>query len=127
MIALTLVALEGTLAIARLPADAPIPGWARGGPFLSITRTADELSVVCREDQVPPDVKSERGWRCLQVVGPLEFSAVGILAALVDPLAGAGIPVFVVSTFDTDSLLIPGRDFDRAVGVLRDAGHKIAR
>src|SRR6516165_3887832 len=106
MTALTLIALEDLLAISKLPADAPLPLWAFGGPFVSITRTPDELSIVCRQEDLPLETNSEREWRCLRVAGPLAFSSVGILASLVEPLARGGIPVFVVSTFDTDYLLL---------------------
>lgn len=125
MTASTLVVLDETLAISRLSADALLPEWAKGGRFLSFTRTPDELSVVCCEWQVPLDVKSERGWRCLRVSGTLDFAAVGILASLIEPMARAGIPVFVVSTFDTDYLMIKDIDFDRTVAALRDAGHTV--
>lgn len=123
MAALTLVPLEGTFAVCRLAADAPVPGWAAGGPFVSITRTGDELSVVCREEAVPAGVRCEWGWRCLRVAGTLDFSLVGVLASLVGPLAGAGVSVFAVSTFDTDYLLLKASDFERGVAVLRRAGH----
>ena len=74
---------------------------------------------------MPADVKSERGWRCLRVSGPLDFAAVGILSSLIEPMAGASIPVFVMSTFDTDYLMIKDVDFDRAVAAMRDAGHTV--
>jgi hypothetical protein len=125
MMALSLVAPDGTFAVSKLPADAPLPSWAEGGPFVSITRTADELSIVCREEDVPVGVDSERGWRCLRVEGRLDFTLVGVMASLVGPLAGAGIPVFVVSTFDTDYLLVKAGDFDRAAAQLREAGHRV--
>ncbi len=125
MAASTLVVLEATYAVSRLSADDPLPKWAKGGPFLSITRTPVELSVVCREQQVPPDVKSERGWRCLRIAGPIDFGAVGILDSLIEPMARAGIPVFVVLTFDTDYLLVKGVKLDGAVDALRNAGHTV--
>jgi uncharacterized protein len=118
-----LVVLVQTFAVSRLPAETPLPRWAEGGQFVSITRTPDELSVVCEEAQVPLDVKCERGWRCLKVSGPLDFSSVGILASLVEPMARAHIPVFVISTFDTDHLLIKDVDLGRSVEALRHAGH----
>jgi hypothetical protein len=121
----SLVSLHGTFAVCRLAADAPVPAWAAGGPFASITRTADELSVVCRQEAVPDGVTCERGWRCLRVAGVIDFAAVGVLAALVVPLAGAGISVFAVSTFDTDYLLVKEHDLPRAVEVLRRAGHAV--
>jgi hypothetical protein len=97
-----------------------------GGSFLSVTRTADELSVVCAQDAVPGGVRCERGWRCLRVAGTLEFSLVGVLASLLGPLADAAVGVFVVSTFDTDYLLVKERDFGRAVEALRRHGHPVS-
>jgi hypothetical protein len=125
MTTLELIALAETLAISKLPADAPIPSWAEGDSLLSITHTPGELSIVCPEEHVPVGVRSERGWRCLRVADQLDFSVVGILASLIEPLARAGIPVFVVSTFDTDYVLLRSGDFDRAIEGLREAGHSI--
>ncbi len=125
MMNLTLIAAKDTHAVCRLAPEAPAPAWAAAGSFISITRTARELSIVCPEQDVPPGVVSERGWRRLEVAGPLDFSLVGVLAALVGPLARAGIPVFAVSTFDTDHLLIKSVDLDRAVEALKAAGHTI--
>jgi gluconokinase len=124
--ALTLIALHDTFAVARLPADVSIPEWATASPaFCSITRTPYELSIVCRDQDVPETVNAERGWRCLRVGGPLDFSLVGVLASLVNPLARACIPVFVASTFDNDYLLVKMRDFERAVSALEAAGHSV--
>jgi hypothetical protein len=81
-----------------LGAEAPIPPWHTAGSFFSITRTADELSVVCRQDAVPEGVLSEQGWRCLRVAGAMPFSVVGVLASLTAPLAEAGFSVFAIST-----------------------------
>jgi hypothetical protein len=122
---LTLAVLEGRFAVCRLPADAPAPAWAAAGPFVSLTRTAAELSVVCLQDAVPEGVRGERGWRCLCVAGPLDFSLAGVLASVVGPLADAGIAVFAVSTFDTDYLLVNAEGLGRAIEVLRRAGHTI--
>jgi GNAT superfamily N-acetyltransferase len=122
---LTVVPLDGTFAVCRLARDVPLPAWATGGSFVSITRTADELSVVCREEAVPEGVRCERGWRCLRVAGTLDFSLVGILSSLLVPLAEAGVSVFAVSTFDTDYLFLKGQDCPLAVEVLREAGHAL--
>jgi hypothetical protein len=122
---LTLDLLEGTFAVCRLPADSPIPAWSAGGPFVSISRTDDELSLVCREGAVPEGVRCERGWRCLRVAGTPDLSLVGVLASLLGPLAAAGITVFVVSTFDTDYLLVKEPALQRAAEVLRGAGHAV--
>lgn len=119
-----LIALPGRYAVCRLNPETPTPPWA-AGPFVSITRTADELSVVCPEDVVPSEVRAERGWRCLRVAGTLDFAMVGVLAGLVGPLAAAGVSVFVVSTFDTDYMLVKDQNLRRAADVLGNAGHTV--
>ena len=116
--------LPGLLAVCRLPSDANAPAWVRGA-FTSVTRTTDELSIVCDQDAVPADVHAERGWRGLKVLGPIPFELTGIAAALVAPLAEARISVFLLATFDTDYLLLKEEVFERAVAILRDAGHEI--
>jgi hypothetical protein len=93
---------------------------------VSLTWTADELSIVCPEDLVPGDVRAERGWRAIRVRGAIDFSETGVVAALTVPLAEAKIGVFVLSTFDTDYLLVPGERFEPAVKALRGAGHRVA-
>ncbi|MDX1502737.1 MAG: ACT domain-containing protein, partial [Thermoanaerobaculia bacterium] len=119
--------LDGVWAVARLAPDTPIPDWLpRDGALVSVTRTAEELSLVCPEEAVPRGVRTERGFRCLVVRGPLAFSEIGILAALARPLAEAGVSLFALSTFDTDFLLVPARGLDRAVEALRRAGHVVA-
>jgi hypothetical protein len=108
----------------RLDADAPSPPM-EAGSFLSITRTDDELSVVSSSSVVPAGVTAESGWRCLRVEGPLPFELTGVLAALSAPLARAKIPIFVVSTYDTDHVLVKAVDLERTCSALRDEGHTI--
>jgi hypothetical protein len=122
---LTLILVDGTLAVCRLEPGTPTPPWATAGDLFSLTRTADELSVVCPQDSVPEGVVCERGWRCLRVAGTVPFSVVGVLASLAAPLAEAGISVFAVSTFDTDYLLVKAEALAKAVEVLRQRGHTI--
>ena len=93
--------------------------------FLSITRTEDELSVVCPEEAVPEDEHSEGGWRVLRLEGPFEFSEVGVLASVVGPLAEADVSVFAVSTYDTDYVLVKAKQLEAAVSALRARGHEI--
>ena len=93
--------------------------------FVSITRREDELSIVCADERVPAGVRAERGWRALEVEGPLDFGMVGILHALTGPLARAGISVFAVATFDTDVLLVREETLSRAVDALREAGYVV--
>lgn len=106
------------LAVCRLDKDARIPAWLEGDIFFSITKTDDELSIVCSENRVPNDIKAEKNWRAIKVEGPLDFSLTGILASLANPLAEAKISIFAVSTFDTDYLLVKSDKLDEAVKVL---------
>ena len=120
--------LPGRLAIVRLHPSSPVPEWARHtAPLVSVARTEDELSIVCPEEWVPHTVQRSAGWCCLKVIGPLDLAAVGILAALVDPLRDTGISVFALSTFDTDYLLVPEVQRDNAIRALEAAGHRIER
>src|SRR5215475_5540658 len=120
---LPLIVLPGAFAICRLSPDTSIPLWATSRDFFSLTRTEDELSVVCRQTDVPESVVCERNWRGLRVAGTIPFSVVGVLASLTQPLAEAWISVFAVSTFDTDYLLVKEKDLAAAVNALRRAGH----
>jgi hypothetical protein len=120
-----LYVLDDLYAVARLEPDAALPVWAQQGPFWSITRSDSELSVVCREEDVPPDASAERGWCAFEVAGPLDFSLIGVVASLVTPLAEEGIPLFLVSTFETDYLLVREHDLHRSVEALTNAGHSV--
>ena len=122
---LALVVLPGTFAVCRLGAEALLPARSFAGPFCSVTRTADELSVVCPEAAVPEGSHYEGGWRCLRGDGTLDLALVGVLASLLVPLAEAGVSTFAVSTFDTDHLLVREADLGRAAEALRAAGHAI--
>jgi hypothetical protein len=120
-----LFTLDELYAIVRLEPDAELPGWLRGGHFWSVTRSEAELSIVCREEDVPADASAERGWCALELAGPLDFSLTGVVAALVTPLAEAEVPIFVLSTFETDYLLVRERDLERSVDALTGAGHSV--
>ncbi len=124
---LTLELQPDTFAVARLAPDMPLPAWAETGSFVSITRTQEELSIVCQEKFVPDGVNVQRGFRCLKVSGPLDFSLTGILASLAVPLAQTGISIFAISTYDTDYLLLPQTNLDEAIEVLIHAGHTVLR
>ena len=121
---LQLTQLDGTWAVCRLPADAALPAWALDSPWISITRTADELSIVAPVTRVPDGVRSEGPWAMLRVAGTLDFSEVGILAGLTAALADAEISVFALSTFDTDYLLVGVDDAPRAREALTAAGYR---
>jgi hypothetical protein len=122
---LTLSVLGDRYAICRLSPEDNLPDWAERGEFRSLTRTGDELSVVCAEDGVPETVQSDKGWRCLKVRGPLDFSLTGVLVSLARPLAEAGISIFAMSTYDTDYILVKEAELDRALAALAQLGHEI--
>ncbi len=114
------------LAVCQLPATAPIPAWAaQATGFVSITRTSEELSIVCAASVVPTGVKQESGWRAFKVEGPLDFALTGILASLAEPLARAGLALFSVSTFNTDYVLVKADRAEAAAQALRTAGHLV--
>jgi hypothetical protein len=102
-----------------------VADWSIGDGFCCVTRTAEELSLVCEESRIPVDVPSERGWAALKLEGPFPFSMTGVLASFLDPLAASRIPIFAVSTFDTDYVLVKREDLDTAMQVLAVAGHSL--
>ena len=122
---LTLLVQPETLAVCRLDAHAALPGWAIGGSFFALTRTMDELSVICAQVSVPPGITCEPDWRALKVQGQLDFAMVGVLAGISGALANARISLFAVSTFDTDYILIKETDLPGAVSALRSAGYGV--
>ena len=111
-------------AVARLDARAAIPAWA--SEFFAVTRTADELSIVCPAESVPADVAAERGFRMLMVEGPLDFSLTGVMASIAGPLAAAGVSMFAISTYNTDYVLVREDRFADAVAALREADWDVA-
>jgi uncharacterized protein len=121
----TLQVVDAELAICRLPCDAPSPPVPASAALYSVTRTADELSIVCPVADAPPDATVEAAWRALRVEGSLDFALTGIMAALAQPLAAAGVPVFAVSTYDTDYVLVRHHDVEAAIDALRRAGHTV--
>jgi hypothetical protein len=117
--------LPDLYAIFRLDPDAAVPDWVYDSPFWSVTRSDSELSIVCAEEDLPDETRAERGWSALELVGPLDFTLTGVVASLVSPLADDKVPVFVLSTFETDYLLVRENDLARAVESLRAAGHSV--
>ena len=110
----------------RLAAGEPVPDWAVGGDFFCVVRTRDELSVVCAENRVVgarDRISVEGGWVTLKLEGPFPFEMTGVLASFIEPLAEAGIPIFAISTFDTDYVLVKQEDLERAGTALQAAGH----
>ena len=115
-------ALPELYAVCRLTPDATVPAWAVGA-FVNITFTPDELAIICPAERVPLEVRAERDWRVLKLVGPFPFTAVGVLASLATPLAEAGISLLSIATYDTDYFLVKVDALDDAVAVLVAAGH----
>jgi uncharacterized protein len=124
---LNLELLPDRLAICRLNAEAEEPVWAQKGNFTTITRTAQELSVICPEANVPRGIKCETGRRAFRIAGTLDFAAIGMIASLANPLAQAEISIFVISTYDTDYLMVNESALEKAIEVLEAAGHKVQR
>jgi len=122
---LTLAILPEQFAICQLPPAAEIPAWALRGKFISITRTRDELSLVCAQSDVPDETKCECDWSALKVEGAMDLSLVGILASLATPLANSGVAIFAISTYATDYVLVKEENLERASSVLTDAGFKV--
>jgi len=123
---LTLSVVHGLFAIVKLSPESAIPDWATGNEFFSVTRNAEELSLVVSESNLPSSLDASRGWRLFKVHGPFAFTEVGVVAALASPLARIGVGIFVISTFDTDYLLIQQEEIPAAIEALEHAGHRIA-
>lgn len=117
--------LAGSYAVCRLDAASPIPSWADGEGFVSISRSDDELSIVCHAARVSGDVRQDGGWACYKFIGPFAFDETGIVSSVIGPLSDAGIGIFVVSTFDGDHMLIKEADIASAEPVLTSAGHSL--
>ncbi|GFP75321.1 ACT domain-containing protein [Clostridium fungisolvens] len=122
---LTMRLLRDKYGVCRLDKNEIIPSWAQNGEFFSITKTADELSIVCDEDNIPDNIKCEKDWNILKIEGPLDFSLIGILSSISSILADKGISIFAVSTYDTDYILIKNKDIDKAVKSLIEERYEI--
>jgi len=122
-----LTLLNRMFAVCRLGAADPIPPWAVSGTqFTSVTRTIEELSIVCEESLVPVDHdRVERGWQALKLEGPIPFDQTGVLRSLISPLADAGVGIFAISTFDTDYVLVKAANLERAIDALCASGHDV--
>jgi hypothetical protein len=120
---LTLKLLKGKYGVCRLNKTQSIPEWSKKGEFFSITKTSDELSIVCSENNIPNYIKCEKGWRILKIQGPLDFSLIGILASISLLLSQNKISIFAISTYDTDYILV--KDIDNAVKSLVKGGYKV--
>lgn len=122
---LTMKLLKERFGVCRLNKKSEIPEWVQNVDFYSITKTMEELSIVCLQDNIPDNVKCEKDWRILKVEGPLEFSLIGILSSISTILACKKISIFAISTYDTDYILIKDKDIDNAINVLSDERYEI--
>lgn len=122
---LTLELFKGDYGVCRLSNDEDIPTWAKGEEFVSITKTSDELSIVCPIENIPEGINCEKNWRILKILGPLDFALIGILSKISSILANEKISIFAISTFDTDYILVKEEDIDNATKALSTNGYNI--
>ena len=117
--------LAGSYAIVRLAPETAVPAWTTHGEFTSITRTSDELSVVCLSENVPPEIRPPQHWVCLKLQGPFPFSLTGVLLSFIEPLSSNSVPIFAISTYDTDFVLIQEEFAGTTFDLLQKAGHEM--
>ncbi len=122
---LTLIAQPGLYGVCRLSPTEPVPEWSLQGEFFSVTRTAEEISIVCAETHIPSTALCERNWWMFKIAGILDFALVGIVAGISAALTSAQLGIFVLSTYNTDYILVKQADFPAAVAALRAAGHEV--
>ncbi|WP_298839585.1 ACT domain-containing protein [Clostridium sp.] len=122
---LTMKVLAEKFGVCRLNKNALIPEWVGASNFYSVTKTSDELSIVCSQASIPSDIKCEKDWRILKIEGPLEFSLIGILSSISTILAKEGISIFAISTYDTDYILVKEKDIDNAINTLSNERYEI--
>lgn len=124
---LSLNILPDRMAVCRFEPTAALPDWFDEIGFYSITRTQEELTLVCRQALVAPDTVCESGWRCIRLQGVLDFTEIGIIFTLTQSLAKGGVSVFVISTYDTDYFLVKEKDLTEAIDLLTAAGHQVVK
>jgi uncharacterized protein len=126
---LNLSLLEGRFAVVQLEPKSPVPAWALEGEFFTVSKTSEELSIVCLESNVPTNsnMRLERDWACLKLQGPFEFSLTGILLSVLEPLAKVNVGIFALSTFNTDYVLVKAENLEKTIVALEGAGHLVSR
>jgi uncharacterized protein len=118
--------LADVYSVVRLAYNDAIPDWGLKGDFTSVTRTTDELSIVCLKENVPKGIDAGPRWICLKLEGPFPFSQTGVLLSFVEPLSNNNIPIFAISTYDTDYVLVQEEFVGVTFDTLRRAGHQLA-
>lgn len=122
---LNLKLLKGEYSVCRFDKNDEIPKWIFNEEFFSITKTEDELSIVCLQDNIKENIKCEKGWKVLKIEGPLDFSLIGILSRISTLMANNDISIFAISTYDTDYILIKEESINKAIKVLEDSNYNI--
>ncbi|MFW2487415.1 ACT domain-containing protein [Clostridium chromiireducens] len=122
---LTMRLLKEIYGVCRLDKNELIPEWAQKSDFFSITKTKEELSIVCSQEWIPANMRCEKDWRILKVEGPLDFSLIGILSSISTVLANNKISIFAISTYDTDYILVKSSDLDNAIESLLKEGYEV--
>ena len=117
--------VPGSFAVCRLAANAAVPAWALRGEFFSVTRTSDELSIACAQENVPSGTQAAGPWSCFKLLGPFAFELTGVLSSVLEPLAANGISIFAISTYDTDYVLVREESAAAAIEALHNAGHEL--
>jgi hypothetical protein len=124
---LQLSLLKDSYGVCEFPSTASIPEWALNASLCSVTRSKKELTIVCTQDVIPADIEYDSGWRCFRVDGSFDFNPIGVISSFAAPLAEAGVSIFVISTYDTDYILVKKEKVEQAVTVLTDCGHLVIR
>lgn len=124
---LTMKLLKEKYGVCRFDNSVSIPSWAFEGEFYSISKTEDELSIVCLQENIAEGIKSEKDWRVFKVEGPLDFFLVGILSKISGLMAEEGISIFAISTYDTDYILIKEKDISKAIEKFVKQGYCIVQ
>jgi hypothetical protein len=117
--------LPERLAICRLDASAAVPPWAEQGTFVSVTRTREELTVICPENHITPDIEASRGWRAFKLEGPFDLELVGLLVSVAAPLAQAAVSILPLGTYETDYVLVRQTQLESAIRALRFSGIEV--
>ncbi len=121
----TIIVYDGLFVICRLAPGDELPTWSAESDFLSVTRSPEELSIVCSQHLLPRDVQCSRNWRMMRIEGVLDLQMTGVLSGLLSPLAKEDVSVFVLSTFDTDYFMVPEQMLEQASEILRAEGHRV--
>ena len=117
--------LKPTYSICKLSPDNEVPSWALTSSTFFLSKTSDELSIICPATEIPSEVKVSNGWRCIRVDGDLEFDEIGVVTTVSSPIANKGISLFLVSTHDRDYVLIHKDDLDNAISEYEKKGFSI--